>query len=81
MANPSYNNASYIVPDDNPYASDDPAFLTDSDKESATKSLASSVLHYQYENGRRYHAYKEGEYLLPNDEREQERLDLVCIHL
>lgn len=76
MANPSDNNASYIVPDDNPYASDDPAFLTDSDSESATKSLSSSVLHYQYENGRRYHAYKEGAYFLPNDEREQDRLDL-----
>ncbi|RJE18621.1 Methyltransferase [Aspergillus sclerotialis] len=76
MANPPENNASYIVPDDNPYASDDPAFLTDSDSESATKSLSSSVLHYRYENGRRYHAYKEGAYFLPNDEREQDRLDL-----
>ncbi|KAI2090484.1 hypothetical protein LOZ52_002702 [Ophidiomyces ophidiicola] len=28
------------------------------------------------QNGRRYHAYREGEYLIPNDEREQDRLDL-----
>lgn len=65
-----------IKPDDNPYASEDPAFLTDSDKASSTQSLSSSVLNYQYENGRRYHAYREGEYVLPNDEREQDRLDL-----
>ncbi|KAL2822794.1 S-adenosyl-L-methionine-dependent methyltransferase [Aspergillus cavernicola] len=43
---------------------------------STTSSLASSVINYQYENGRRYHAYREGEYMFPNDEREQERLDL-----
>jgi SAM-dependent methyltransferase len=38
--------------------------------------LASSITNYTYENGRRYHAYKEGEYYLPNDEAEQARLDL-----
>jgi trans-aconitate methyltransferase len=31
---------------------------------------------YQYENGRRYHAYRRGAYVLPNDELEQDRLDL-----
>jgi SAM-dependent methyltransferase len=44
---------------------------------SHTTSLASSVLDYKYENGRRYHAYREGEYPLPNDEQEQDRLDLI----
>lgn len=39
-------------------------------------SLASSVLDYKYENGRRYHAYRAGAYALPNDETEQDRLDL-----
>merc|ERR1712098_644308 len=39
-------------------------------------SITSSIRNYQYENGRRYHALREGEYLLPNDEREQDRLDL-----
>lgn len=43
---------------------------------SASTSISSSVVNYTYENGRRYHAYREGEYLLPNDEREQERMDL-----
>ena len=65
-----------IVPDDDPNSSDDPAFLTATDAASSTQSLSSSVLNYQYENGRRYHAYREGEYVIPNDDREQDRLDL-----
>ena len=40
-------------------------------------SISSSVFEYQYENGRRYHAYRAGKYMLPNDEKEQERLDLL----
>jgi hypothetical protein len=40
-------------------------------------SLASSVLNYRYENGRRYHGYHDGSYMVPNDEVEQERLDLM----
>lgn len=40
-------------------------------------SLTSSVLNYQYENGRRYHAYREGAYIMPNDEPEQQRLDIL----
>ncbi|KKA16947.1 Methyltransferase [Rasamsonia emersonii CBS 393.64] len=30
----------------------------------------------EHQNGRRYHSYHEGEYVLPNDEEEQDRLDL-----
>jgi trans-aconitate methyltransferase len=41
----------------------------------ASTSLASSIYDYRYENGRRYHAYRDGRYLLPNDEAEQDRLD------
>ena len=44
---------------------------------SETTSLASTAFDYQYENGRRYHSYKAGQYFAPNDEREQERLDLL----
>lgn len=43
---------------------------------SDSTSLRSSITNYQYENGRRYHAYHAGEYFLPNDEAEQDRLDL-----
>ncbi|RDW57226.1 hypothetical protein BP5796_12676 [Coleophoma crateriformis] len=42
-----------------------------------TSSVKSHIFKYQYENGRRYHAYREGQYLQPNDEKEQERLDMV----
>jgi hypothetical protein len=41
--------------------------------ESSTTSLSSTIFDYEYENGRRYHAYKAGTYTLPNDETEQER--------
>ncbi|KAJ9616825.1 hypothetical protein H2200_000544 [Cladophialophora chaetospira] len=42
----------------------------------ASETLASSIYNYSYQHGRRYHAYRRGEYLLPNDEAEQARLDL-----
>ncbi|KAL1979542.1 hypothetical protein VTN96DRAFT_5589 [Rasamsonia emersonii] len=42
-----------------------------------TASLTSSVLDYRYENGRRYHGFRDGSYLLPNDETESDRLDMV----
>ncbi|KAF2104273.1 S-adenosyl-L-methionine-dependent methyltransferase [Rhizodiscina lignyota] len=41
-----------------------------------TTSLASSIFSYRREHGRTYHAYKDGAYFLPNDEREIDRLDL-----
>lgn len=39
-------------------------------------SITSSVVDFQEENGRRYHAYRRGRYLLPNDDIENERLDI-----
>jgi hypothetical protein len=42
---------------------------------SGSTSVTSSIYNYRYENGRRYHAYRDGRYLLPNDEAEQDRLD------
>ncbi|EOD49373.1 Methyltransferase type 11 [Neofusicoccum parvum] len=42
-----------------------------------SQSLTSSVTAYPIENGRRYHAYKDGAYFMPNDENEQDRLDLL----
>ncbi|KAL2198336.1 S-adenosyl-L-methionine-dependent methyltransferase [Corynascus similis CBS 632.67] len=41
-----------------------------------TASITSSILNYPVENGRRYHAFRAGAYCLPNDELEQDRLDL-----
>ncbi|RDW64247.1 hypothetical protein BP5796_10749 [Coleophoma crateriformis] len=42
----------------------------------STQSVRPSVYDYVTENGRRYHRFKEGGYLGPNDEAEQDRLDL-----
>ncbi|KAJ6256186.1 hypothetical protein Dda_9021 [Drechslerella dactyloides] len=58
------------------YSENESAY-SDSDLESFTTSLTSSVENYQYENGRRYHAFRPGQYYLPNDEREIDRLDLT----
>ncbi|TDZ31930.1 Secondary metabolism regulator LAE1 [Colletotrichum spinosum] len=38
---------------------------------SSTTSVASSILEYRQENGRTYHKYKDGKYILPNDDREK----------
>ncbi|KAH7121918.1 S-adenosyl-L-methionine-dependent methyltransferase [Dactylonectria estremocensis] len=46
------------------------------DATSSTASIGSSILRYREENGRTYHAYKDGQYYMPNDSREQDRLDL-----
>ncbi|KAG8529897.1 uncharacterized protein KY384_005378 [Bacidia gigantensis] len=42
-----------------------------------TQSLTSSIERYPIENGRQYHAYKDGSYVMPNDESELDRLDLT----
>ncbi|KAL7273883.1 hypothetical protein RUND412_003244 [Rhizina undulata] len=36
-----------------------------------------NIVDYEFENGRRYHSYKKGTYAMPNDEAEQERLDMM----
>lgn len=38
-----------------------------------SSSAASSVYRHEYEHGRRYHAYKNGRYPIPNDDHEQQR--------
>jgi hypothetical protein len=42
----------------------------------ASTSISSSVRDYAFENGRRYHAFRAGNYQFPNDESEQEREDM-----
>lgn len=44
---------------------------------SYTTSLSSSAFDYRYELGRRYHSYRQGRHFLPNDEQEQDRMDLT----
>ncbi|KAK2808582.1 hypothetical protein FQN50_004614 [Emmonsiellopsis sp. PD_5] len=52
----------------------DSAYGDGSDTSAYSASVTSSVLDYKYENGRRYSSFRK--YLLPNDETEQDRLDM-----
>jgi len=49
----------------------------ESTHESDTESLASSILKYRWEHGRRYHAYKDGQYWGPNDDKQLDAEDFV----
>ncbi|CZR66026.1 related to methyltransferase [Phialocephala subalpina] len=61
---------------DNGVGISDTGYETDSVGTAAT-SLASSVRDYVFENGRRYHKFREGSYNFPNDEPEQDREDMT----
>jgi len=50
--------------------------LGDADRLSATTSITSSITQYREEHGRRYHAFDDSQYWLPNDDTEIERLDI-----
>lgn len=43
---------------------------------SASTSVSSSIWDFSFENGRRYHKFREGRYNFPNDDVEQEREDM-----
>ncbi|KIX06533.1 uncharacterized protein Z518_04509 [Rhinocladiella mackenziei CBS 650.93] len=58
---------------DHGYDTEDSGFEQDS---VLTQSVRSSIHQYKVENGRTYHAYKEGQYFMPNDSAEHERLEL-----
>ncbi|KAI5806111.1 S-adenosyl-L-methionine-dependent methyltransferase [Geopyxis carbonaria] len=67
---------------DNSQIAVDTSLSTDSDygtslnSTALSQSITSTIFDYVYENGRRYHRYAEGRYAMPNDETEQDRLDL-----
>ena len=50
--------------------SDDDSAVGSDSESTRSASFASSITAYKYENGRRYHAYREGAYYLPNDDGE-----------
>ncbi|KAL4791496.1 S-adenosyl-L-methionine-dependent methyltransferase [Aspergillus venezuelensis] len=68
------DNQQFIEPDT--FDDNDSSYQSSLGDASYTTSITSSAMNYTYENGRRYHSYHEGEYVLPNDEQEQDRLDL-----
>lgn len=53
----------------------DPGYESDT-LSAASTSVTSTIFDYVYENGRRYHKFREGQYLFPNDDAEQERENL-----
>ncbi|BCS27064.1 class I SAM-dependent methyltransferase [Aspergillus puulaauensis] len=57
------------------FPTDDESYSTEI--ASYATSLTSAVTSYNWQYGRRYHSYKEGSYKFPNDEREQDRLDMI----
>lgn len=61
----------------NPQTSDDDSLFDIQTLTSSNLSFASSVRDYNYENGRRYHAYRNGQYPFPNDQEEQDRLAIT----
>lgn len=56
--------------------SDLPESAYGDENESYTTSLKSTIKNFRFENGRRYHAFRDESYFLPNDEIESDRLDL-----
>jgi len=55
---------------------DDEDSTLGSDQSAYTATLRSSLLQSVRENGRLYHKYRDGSYILPEDEQEQNRLDM-----
>ncbi|KAK2751926.1 hypothetical protein FQN55_008668 [Onygenales sp. PD_40] len=62
--------------------SDDDSAVGVNDERLSISSLTSSIRAFHYENGRTYHAYSAGKYILPNDEKQEERdrLDMQNHH-
>ncbi|KAL4891217.1 S-adenosyl-L-methionine-dependent methyltransferase [Aspergillus ambiguus] len=73
MSNQEQHGPAVIEADD--FNDNDSTYTGSLGEASYTTSITSSAFKYQY-NGRRYHSYHEGEYVLPNDEQEQDRMDL-----
>lgn len=64
-----------LEPEDEP--ADDSGVEEAADDVLSTASLPSIIFRYREEHGRTYTTYGSGEYLLPNDEQEQKRLDMT----
>jgi hypothetical protein len=73
---PEDNTAEEDDNDDTDFESDS-AFDSGSLLGNETDTLASSILNHRMENGRQYHAYRDGSYWGPNDELAKEILDFA----
>lgn len=65
------------IPIDDTYEEDGDSAYDSGSLQSDTTSLLSHITKYRYENNRRYHAYKDGEYWGPNDEQQNNQLDIA----
>ncbi|KAJ9644710.1 hypothetical protein H2199_003673 [Coniosporium tulheliwenetii] len=70
---PGTEQSAHEIDDDQGSVADSTFYETASD----TTSLKSNIFKYRYENGRRYHAYKDGAYWGPNDEDAADHLDIA----
>ncbi|KAI0206641.1 S-adenosyl-L-methionine-dependent methyltransferase [Astrocystis sublimbata] len=50
--------------------------IFDVNQAQSSMSVTSTIFNFIHKHGRTYHRYKDGKYWMPNDAREQERLDL-----
>ncbi|KAK6602534.1 methyltransferase domain-containing protein [Botrytis cinerea] len=66
-----------LLAKDNDTLENDSAFGGPAASNTSKTSLTSGITRYREENGRRYHAYRDGKYLMPNDDDEQDRMDLL----
>ncbi|KAF2253092.1 S-adenosyl-L-methionine-dependent methyltransferase [Trematosphaeria pertusa] len=73
----SQDHAAPQEPDNQPDYVSDSGFDSGSLLGDETDTLASSIMHYRMENGRQYHAYRDGAYWGPNDELAKEILDFA----
>ncbi|KAK1983159.1 methyltransferase domain-containing protein [Colletotrichum cereale] len=69
--------ADQTIQPESPRIDDDGFSVDDSSTEGSLASIRSSIREYRRENGRTYHSVSDGKYAFPNDEREQDRLDLT----
>jgi ubiquinone/menaquinone biosynthesis C-methylase UbiE len=78
-AYPTSHTSEPVTDDDEglPGSSSDSGFDSGSLLGDGTDSLASSILNHRMENGRQYHAYRDGAYWGPNDELAKEILDFA----
>ncbi|KAK8133311.1 hypothetical protein PG999_001484 [Apiospora kogelbergensis] len=79
LDNEGNNHEDIIEPADDNHSVDSDEFEPeewDAGSSNASTSISSSVYNHTFENGRRYHSYRHGRYLIPNDDREQSREDM-----
>lgn len=76
---PAFDDDTVTAEEEPPHAYDteDSGFDSGSLLGDETDTLASSILNHRIENGRQYHAYRDGSYWGPNDELAKEILDFA----